>query len=294
MTRVVLVLCVFCLALVAVAPASAIDADARRGAAWLSTHAPRSGDGSGADALIALKAGGRLTRADAKARAAALRSGAASYARTAGANAKLILGLVAARVGSPRCAGRRDLLKQMNGFRRNGRYGSTVFDQTLAMMAARALAAGPKTSSSTVLLRARGSGGWNFRMTRGGGDSVSSTALAILALRGAGSSSSNASLRAALKWMTGQRRSSGGYSEDGGSRSQANPTALAVRAARAMGSPDRKAERALRSLRTGDGSFLFTRTDGGSRLLATNDAVLALSGRTQPVGGLHRTPGACG
>lgn len=294
MNRFLIIVCLVASVACAAAPAHATDADARRGAAWLLKNAPRGGDGAAADALVALRAGGRLNRAEARARARALRAGAGTYARTAGANAKVILGLVAARVGSPRCAGKRDLLRQMNAFRRNGRYGSTIFDQTLAMMAARALAAGPKASASKVLLRARGRGGWNLRMTRGSGDSVSSTALAILALRGAGTSSRNGSLRAAFTWMTRQRRPSGGYSEDGGSRSQANPTALALRATRAMGYSDPKAERALRSLRGSDGSFRFMRTDTGSRLLATNDAVLALSGRTQPVGGLHRTPGACG
>jgi len=292
-TRILLIVCLLLAGLLMVPPSHAVDADARRGAEWLRTNAPRGGDGAAADSIIALRAGGKLSRADARARAAALRKGAGSYARTAGANAKVILGLVAAHNGSPRCAGKRDLLKQMNTFRRNGRYGSTVFDQTLAMMAARALAAGPQQATVTFLQRARGGGGWNLRLTRGSGDSVSSTAMAIIALRGAGVSNQNKALNAAMNWMLGKRRSSGGFSEDGGTRSQANPTALVLRAVRAMGYSDHKTERALRSLRKSDGSFLFTRTDSGSRLLATNDAVLALSGRTQPVGALHRTPGAC-
>jgi hypothetical protein len=277
----------------AASPAYAVDSGARRGGDWLRTNAPRGGDGAAADALVALHASRRLSRADARARAAALRRGTGRYARTAGSYAKVIIGLTAARVGSPRCAGRTDLLRGMNRYRRGGRYGSTLFDQTLAMMAARALGAGPAKSTATTLLRARGRGGWNLRMSPGSGDSVSSTAMAIIALRGAGVSARNENLRAALGWMTSQRRSTGGYTEDGGGRSQANPTALAIRAVRAMGYTDTRAIRALRSLQSRDGSFLFTRTDGGSRLLATNDAVVALAGRTLPVGGRRTTPGAC-
>ena len=46
-----------------------------------------------------------------------------------------------------------------------------------------------------------------------------------------------------------------------------------------MGSRDTRARRALRTLQRGGGAFQFTRTDAGSRVLATNDAVVALSGR---------------
>lgn len=278
-----------------VASAPAADRGAAYGAEWLRKHAPRAADGAAADALVALRAGGRLSRADARARAAALRRGARAYARSAGAYAKVIIALRASKVGNPRCAGRIDLLAGMNSKRRRGRYGQTVYDHTLAMLAAQAIGAGPPRAASRVLLRARGSGGWNFRMTTArGGDSVSSTAFAIIALRGAGLSANNSSLRAALRWIGSQRLRSGGYSEAGSALAQANPTALAVRAARAMGRSDRRALRALRSLQRSDGAFVFTRTDAGSRLLATNDAVLALSGRTLPVGGLRRTPKQCG
>lgn len=279
------------LVLVLVPPASAADRGAVRGAEWLRTHAVRSADGFGADALIALRAGGRLGRADARARAHALRRGW-NYTRTAGGYAKVILGLRASGVGNPRCAGRTDLLRAMNGARSGGRYRGNVYDQTLAMMAARTLRAGPSAASVRTLLRARGRGGWNLRMTRGSGDSVSSTAMAILALRGAGLPARNSSLRSAHRWLLARRTASGGFTEEGG-RAQANATALAIRATRAMGYRDPRATRALRSLQAADGSFLFSRTDAGSRLLATNDAVLALAGRTLPVGALRATPAAC-
>jgi hypothetical protein len=60
-----------------------------------------------------------------------------------------------------------------------------------------------------------------------------------------------------------------------------------------MGSKDTRAERALRSLQRSGGAFQFTRTDAGSRVLATNDAVVALAGRALPVSVLSRTPARC-
>ncbi|MEI2700931.1 MAG: hypothetical protein V9E83_00850 [Baekduia sp.] len=271
--------------------ALAIDRGATRGAEWLRTHAARAGDGAAADALIALRAGGRLSAADASARARALRRGW-NYSRTAGGPAKVVLGLRASGVGNPRCAGRNDLLAAIGRGRRGGRYRGNVYDQTLAMIAMRTLNAGPSRASVRTLIRARGGGGWNLRMTRGTGDSVSSTAMAILALRGAGVSSRNTALRSAHRWLLSRRTASGGFTEEGG-RAQANATALAIRATLAMGYRDPRAVRALRSLQAADGSFLLSRTDSGSRLLATNDAVLALAGRTLPTGGLSRTPGPC-
>jgi hypothetical protein len=151
-----------------------------------------------ADALVALRAAGRLPSAEAARRARALRAGANAYARSAGAAAKTILALVAARSGSARCAGNLDLLGRMNGYGRAGRYGSTVYDQAYAMLAAHALHAGPSANAVRVLLNARGGGGWNFTLNaRGGrGDDVTATSLAILAARAAGVSRGNGALRA--------------------------------------------------------------------------------------------------
>src|SRR6201999_1064628 len=103
-----------------------------------------------------------------------------AYARTAGATGKTILALVAARSGSARCAGSVDLLARLRSSGHAGRYGTTIFDQTLAMLAAHALHAGPSRQAITVLLNARGAGGWNFNLSRSGGraDDVTSTAMA--------------------------------------------------------------------------------------------------------------------
>ncbi|HWI71198.1 MAG TPA: hypothetical protein VNT55_04530, partial [Baekduia sp.] len=233
--------------------------------------------------------------AEAARRARALRNGAARYATTAGATGKTILALTAARSGSARCAGHLDLLQRLNSYGRAGRYGATIFDQTLGMLAARALHAGPSARAVNVLLSARGARGWNFNLSRSGGraDDVTSTAMAILAARAAGVPASNGQLRAGLRWLRAQRTPAGGFALGRRDRNEANSTALAIEAARAMGSKDTRATRALRTLQRSGGAFQFTRDDAGSRVLATNDAVVALSGRRLPVATLHRTPARC-
>jgi hypothetical protein len=248
-----------------------------------------------ADTLVALRAAGRLPSAEATRRARALRAGAGGYARSAGSTAKTILGLTAAGSGNPRCAGGLDLLGRLQGYGHGGRYGRSIFDQTLGMMAIHALRAGPSSRSVLVLLRARGRGGWNFNLTRSGGrdDDVTSTAMAILAARAAGISARNGTLRAGLKWMLTQRTPAGGFALGRRDRNEANSTALAIEAERAMGRADARAARALRSLQRGGGAFQFTRDDAGSRVLASVDAVVALSGRRLPVRVAPRRPGRC-
>jgi len=295
MIRVLLILSIVATLAFVVVSTAAHASPASAGAAWLSHASPVAGDGAAADTLVALRAAGRLGGRDAARRAAALRRGAPGYATTAGATAKVMLGLAAAGVGNPRCAGRMDLLERLQKTGRRGRYGNSIFDQTLGMLAVRAMRARPPRSTVNALLRARGGGGWNFNVTARGGrrDDVTSTAMAILALRAAGVSARNGALRGALGWMLSQRAASGGFAQDRRDRTEANPTALAIEAQRAMGRRDTRAIRALRTLQRGDGSFQFTRTDAGSRLMATTDAVVALSGRVLPVAVARHRPGRC-
>src|SRR5690606_7164138 len=147
------------------------------------------------------------------------------------------------------------LLRRLQGYGRRGRYGTTIFDHTLGMLAMSALRAGPPASTVRTLLAARGSGGWNFNMTARGGrrDDVTSTAMAILAARAAGVSARNRTLRAGLAWLRSQRAPTGGFAEGRRDRTEANPTALAIQAQRAMGIRDGRAIRALRTLQQGAG-----------------------------------------
>jgi hypothetical protein len=281
--------------LAAAAPTAATASPASSGAAWLATAQKPGADGMAADALVALRAAGRLSRSDARRRANALRAGANRYASTAGGTAKTVLALVAAHSGSARCAPGVDLLVRLQRQGRSGRYGATIYDQALGMLAVHALHAGPSAKAVNVLLRARGRGGWNFELTRSGGhaDDVTATALAILAARAAGVPKSNGALRAGLRWIRTQRTPAGGFALGRRDRNEANSTALAIEAARAMGSRDTRATAALKSLQRAGGAFQFTRDDAGSRVLATNDAVVALSGHALPVASLRSTPKAC-
>jgi hypothetical protein len=253
------------------------------------------GDGSAADTLVALRAAGILSASGARARATGLRRGARRYVTGAGSAAKVILGLAAAHRGSPRCAGSFDLRIAMGRDYTRGRYGRNAFDQGLALLAIHALRERVPGAAVSFLRSARGAGGWNVLLRRSGGprDDVSSTAISILALRAAGVSRRDRSLRAALSWMARQRTRAGGFALGRRDRNEANSTALAIEAERAMGRRDTRAARVLRGLQRRDGAFQYTADDAGSRVIASTEAVVALSGRIPPIGRVRRHPGAC-
>jgi hypothetical protein len=263
------------------------------GARWLAAHVGAGGDGFAADTLVALRAARRLSARDAGRRAAGLRRGARSYVSGAGQAAKVILGLAAAHSGSARCAGSLDLRIAMGRDYTRGRYGRNAFDDALALLALRALRERVPTAAIGFLRAARGAGGWNVLLHRGSGprDDVSSTAIAILALRAAGVSRRDRGLREGLAWMARQRTRSGGFALGRRDRNEANSTALAIEAERAMGGTDRRAARVLRGLQRRDGAFQFTADDAGSRVIASTESVVALSGAIPPVARARRHPG---
>jgi hypothetical protein len=276
-------------------PASASNrSSARAGARWLAAHV-HGGSGSAADTVVAMRAAGVLTAAGARSRAGDLRRGARSYVTGAGQAAKVILGLAAAHRGSARCAGSLDLRIAMGRDYTRGRYGRNAFDHALSLLAIRALREPVPRAAVSFLRSARGGGGWNVLLRRSGGpvDDVSSTAISILALRAAGVSRRDRALRAALSWMVRQRTRSGGFALGRRDRNEANSTALAIEAEGAMGRADRRATRVLRGLQRSDGSFQYTADDAGSRVIASTESVLALSGRIPPVARVRRHPGPC-
>jgi len=284
------------LVLLAVGAAGAVAAGdhaaARRGAAWLASHSGGNGQGADADAAVALRATHRLSATVAGRRAATLRGAAGSYDRTPGATAKTILGLTALGAHRPQCAGRMNLLAHMLAFGHRGRFSADVFDQSLPMLALRALGTRPSDNQLRVLAGMRGGGGWAY--LPGQGDDPSSTALAILALRAGHVSAHSPSVRAGLSWLAHHRARGGGYAMGRRDRSEANSTALVLEAMHAVGRSDARARRALRAMQRRDGSFGFTRSSAGSTVIATNDAVVALSGRHLPVAARRSVPsGRC-
>jgi hypothetical protein len=291
-TRLLIAVTVVCVLFAAAAHAATDKSAASKGAAWLLKGKP-SGDGQGADTVVALRAAGKLSGSQAKTRAAVVRSGAAGYAVTAGAAGKTILALVASGTGNPRCAGKLDLYKRVTGSGANGRYGHTAWDQALGMIALRSLGAKPPRSTADFLLSTRAKGGWNFTLSKTAPDDVTHTALAIMALRAAGVKKSNRGLKAGIKWMLTQRSPAGGFAHQRKDRNEANATALALEALRSAGRHDKRAAKALRALQRSDGAFQFTATDSGSRGLATVDAVVALAGKQVPVARRAKLPAAC-
>jgi hypothetical protein len=261
--------------------ASAPPVDARaadRGAAWLARiPATSMPAGQQADAIVALRAAG-ASRARLRARLRALARATPGYVRTPGSAAKVAIGAAAAGA-SPRRLGGVDLLARVRADARGGRFAPVVFDQALAVVALRAGGRPVPRAAVGVLRRARGAGGWGFSFS-GGRDAVDITALVIEAMRCAGVPSGDRDLRAAAAWMLAQRNRAGGYASAGaGGPTEANATAGVIRALRALGrSAPVRTRAALRSLQERDGGVRFTAADAGSRLLATNDAVVALAG----------------
>lgn len=259
------------------------DRAAQRGAAWLTATPARQAGGQVADTIVALRAAGR-SRAAVRPRLRALTAVAPAYATTAGASAKVTLGAVAAGADPTRLGGR-DYVARIGSRYAGGRYGATLFDQALSLLALRAAGRPIPRSAVRASLAARGDGGWSFNMEPSGRDMVDGTGLMIEALRAAGVPASHAALRSATTWMVAQRNTEGGYATGGaGGATQANTTSNVVRALRAMGRPVPASTRAaLRRLQQPQGSFRHTAAREGSPLLATTDAVVALSGRTLPV-----------
>ena len=272
-------------ALALLTPASAFAQTDRqatqRGAAWLETLSIGT-VGQQADAIVALAAAGR-SRASLRPRLSRMSVAASAYATTAGGAGKVVLAAVAAG-GNPRSLGGVDYITRIENQYAAGRYGVTAYDQALAMLALRAAGEPTPAAAVTALRGARGKGGWGFALRKASPDDVSATGLTIEAMRAAGVSKADAALKGATAWLTAQINTRGGFGIDGrGRATEANATALAIRALRAMGrTPATATRRALRNLQETDGGFRFTARIRESRLLATVDAVLALSGHRLP------------
>ncbi len=253
----------------------------QRGAAWLETLSIGT-VGQQADAIVALAAAGR-SHASLQPRLTTMSAAASAYATTAGGAGKVVLATVAAG-GNPRSLGGVDYIVRINGQYAEGRYGVTAYDQALAMLALRAAGESTPAAAITALRATRGKGGWGFALRRASPDDVSATGLTIEAMRAAGVSKTDAALRGATAWLTAQINTRGGFGIDGrGRATEANATALVIRALSAMGrTPATATRRALRTLQETDGGFRFTAATKESRLLATVDAVLALSGHRLP------------
>ncbi|MCC6830181.1 MAG: hypothetical protein IT200_02450 [Thermoleophilia bacterium] len=255
----------------------------RRAAAWLASRdAAAMPPGQLADTIVALRAAGRPASALAS-RTTALRRRGPAYAATAGASAKVALAALAVRADPARFGGV-DYLARIRRAYADGRYGATAYDQAFSMMAL-AGAGRPVPAAAVRALRGtRGTGGWGFDLRAASRDQVDATAVVLEALAAAGVSPRTAWVASARAWMLSQRGRDGGVASAGGGRpADGNTTAMAWRALCASGAPvPARLRSALRSLQAADGRIRFTTASEGSPLMATTDAVVALTGRTLP------------
>ncbi len=271
---------------VAAAPAAAAQGDAARAdraASWLARAAAGAPGGQQADAIVAMRAAGRPA-ASLRPRLRALARIAPGYARTAGGAGKVALAAVAAG-GDPARLGGVDYVARIRARYASGRYGATAFDQALSILALEAAGRPVPRAAVRATLAGRGRGGWSFDLSAAGRDSVDATGLVVEALRAAGLGTGHPALSAAAAWILAQRNRAGGLASAGGGRAtEANSTAGAIRALRALGRrPPARTLAALRGLQEADGAVRFTAAEAGSRLLATNDAAVAFAGRVLPV-----------
>ncbi len=280
MRRLALTLAAACLVATPVAANAATDAQAARtGALWMARQ-QNMAPGQQADTIVSMAAVG-ASKASLRGRLRTLTPRAAGYAGNPGAAGKIVLAATAAGVNPRRLGGVNYVARIRAGYG-DGRYGTTTYDQAYAILALRAAREPVPAAAITALRRTRGAGGWGHSLNPRVRDDVSATAITIEAARAAGVSPRDPMLVQATAWMVAQRNRSGGYAITGrGGPTEANSTALVVRALRAMGRrPAPATVRQLRALQERDGGFRFTRTIRESRVLATADASLALAGRT--------------
>ena len=263
--------------------ASADGSAAARAATWLASNSAGAPAGQQADAIVALRAAGR-SRTALRPRAAALARVAPEYATTAGGAGKVAMAAVAAG-RDPASFGGVDYLRRVTNRYAAGRYGASAWDQALSLLALRAAGRNVPSTAIRATFAARGAGGWSFDLTPRGRDSVDATAIVLEALSASGVRGSDARVAAAVRWMLAQRNGEGGLgSAGGGAANRRQQHGGRDPGAAGHGrTPPASLRAALRGLQDRDGSVALHAPSGGSRLLATNDAVVALAGRTLPV-----------
>jgi energy-coupling factor transport system substrate-specific component len=136
-----------------------------------------------------------------------------------------------------------------------------------------------------------GDGGFGFGV-HGSPSDVDDTAAALQALVDAGARNAGV-LRAATGFLIGAQNPDGGYPQQRGGESNAQSTAWLVQgliaAGHNPGSVRRRGSRSplayLESLRSPDGSVRYSRTGAQTPVWVTAQALIALAGKTFPVGG---------
>ncbi len=217
--------------------------------------------------------------------------------------AKTILA-VAAAGENPATFGSIDSVAKLRSFAVGGQLGDPNFlnDDAwgiLALSAAGVATTTPEIMAARDFLMAHQNSDGGFSFAAGGSSDTDTTAVAILALVEAGVAPTRPELAAAVSYLKTVQNADGGFPYQPRGESNANSTAWVLWAIRKLGqNPAAWTTEAtadplgfLATLQNPDGSFAWTRSVPGANLLATHDAVIALSGATMPVG-YFRPPAA--
>lgn len=196
--------------------------------------------GATLDAVFAFAAAGidaRTVTAGGNSPVDYLEDQAASYSDVAGPAAKLVLGLIAARE-DPRDFAGVDFVAKMESYFDGAthRYGDSIFDHTLYMMARFKLGLSP-AGGSVAYLKSQQKAAGCWENGPGWGCDTNTTSMAVQALRAAGVSSGDAAIENALAYFAALQNGDGGwpYDPQWGTDSDANSTAFVIQALVAAG-----------------------------------------------------------
>ncbi|MFA6215822.1 MAG: prenyltransferase/squalene oxidase repeat-containing protein [Patescibacteria group bacterium] len=217
--------------------------------------------------------------------------------------AKTILA-VSALGQNPADFGNIDYVAALKGFYQNSQIGDSqmLMDDSFGILA---LSSAGQSLTGTEIVGAKNyllskqnpDGGWGYNI--GIDSDTNSTAIVTIALLEAGVNASNSTVTNALSYLTSAQNADGGFGWAADNSSDANSTSWVVWAIRKAGQNPEQWVKGnnnpisyISARQNADGSFGRTETNAGANLLATQDAVLALSGRTLPLA--HFNAGASG
>lgn len=227
-----------------------------------------------------------------------LRGNAAGFAaRNAASAGKLALGIAAANL-DPRDFDGLDLVISVTQYYSpaTGAYGFTNWDQALAILGL--VAAGesvPEDALSTLESRIGADGSWGWAPGPMSFAKVDSTGLVLQALIAGGRPITASSIVSGVAFLQSVQKSDGGFASgdpwDGGN-GNANSTAFAIQGLLAAGEDPLSPAWTkgvtnpvdfILSLQLPDGSIAYTAAVSESRLMATQQSLPALAGRTFPL-----------
>ncbi len=209
--------------------------------------------------------------------------------------------LVARAAGvSASAFGGEDLVSRLErDIRRDGSVGDLVNLTSFAVLALRAEGITPPARTRSWLVRQQDrDGGFNFA-TAGASSDVDDTGAALQALAGAGGPAARARRRA-VRFIAGQQGRDGGFPSEPGGQSNAQSTAWAIQGLLAAGVDPGSLHRAgaaspaqfLSSLIAADGHVRYSRSSDQTPVWVTGQALMALAGKSMPLGAVpraHRT-----